>query len=122
MYLEKNLVVAIHEELIARFGGIRGIRDEALLESAVARCRCGYYSDHLEEAAALMESLANNHPFLDGNKRIAVTAACVFLQLNGYIVEFEDSAAYNFISGLFSRREYSFVHLLTWLREAARPC
>jgi death-on-curing protein len=52
-YLSKENIIAIHHELIERFGGIHGIRDEALLESAIGRYRSGYYADHIEEAAAL---------------------------------------------------------------------
>ncbi len=67
--------VAVHAKLIARFGGSGGIRDRAALESALARPRSGYYSDVIQEAVALWESLSQNHPFLDGNKRAAVTMA-----------------------------------------------
>ena len=66
--------VAVHARLIARFGGSDGIRDHGALESALARPRSGHYSDLIQEAAALRESLSQNHPFADGNKRVAVTA------------------------------------------------
>ena len=65
--------VAVHAKLIARFGGSEGIRDRAALESAPARPRSGYYSDLIQEASALWESLSQNHAFVDGNKRVAVT-------------------------------------------------
>jgi death-on-curing protein len=59
--------------MVERWGGIAGVRDEGLLESALARPQSGYYQDLIEEAAALCESLLQNHPFLDGNKRAAIT-------------------------------------------------
>jgi len=60
------------------------VRDADGLASAVGRPQGGYYADIIEEAAALFESLAKNHPFFDGNKRTAVVATAVFLKLNGY--------------------------------------
>jgi death-on-curing protein len=56
-------VIAVHAQLIARFGGSLGIRDRGALESALARPRSGYYNDIIQEAAALWESLSQNHPF-----------------------------------------------------------
>ena len=86
-YLSIAEVVAIHEELIRRYGGTAGIRDGGALEAAMFRPRTGYYADIVEEAAALFESLAMNHPFVDGNKRVAFAATDVFLRLNGYRIE-----------------------------------
>ena len=74
-YLTVGEVLQIHHQLIDNYGGIRGVRDKRLLESAVFRPQIGYYNNIAEEAAALMESLANNHPFLDGNKRVAFAVA-----------------------------------------------
>jgi death on curing protein len=76
-------VIAVHSRLIAKFGGSPGIRDRGALESALARPRTGYYDDIIQEAAALWESLSQNHPFVDGNKRVAVTVTAAFLKLNG---------------------------------------
>jgi death-on-curing protein len=73
-------VIAVHARLIARFGGSLGIRDRGALESALARPQTGYYSDPIQEAAALWESLSQNHPFVDGNKRVAVTVTAAFLR------------------------------------------
>ncbi|MFL6276988.1 MAG: type II toxin-antitoxin system death-on-curing family toxin [Blastocatellia bacterium] len=120
-YLTKAHLIAIHHELIERFGGLHGIRDEVLLESAIGRYQSGYYADRVEEAAALMESLGGNHPFIDGNKRIAVTAAFVFLAVNGYDVSVEEDAAFEFIDELFNAHEFSFARLESWLRKHARP-
>jgi death on curing protein len=119
-YLTKAQVIAIHHELIERFGGAHGIRDEALLESAIGHYQSGYYANPIEEAAALMESLGGNHPFIDGNKRIAVTAAFVSLAVNGYDVTVDEEAAFEFIDGLFKALDFSFSRLETWLRDQAR--
>ena len=83
-YLTVADVLAIHTLLIERYGGASGIRDLGALEAALFRPQTGYYDDIVAEAAALLESLAVNHPFLDGNKRVAFAAADVFLRINGY--------------------------------------
>ena len=72
-----------HECLLAVFGGSPGLRDRAALESALARPRSGYYRDLIEQAAALLESLSQNHPFVDGNKRTGITVTAAFLRVNG---------------------------------------
>jgi death-on-curing protein len=74
----------LHDRLIDRFGGSAGVRDLGLLESALARPRSGYYESLSLQAAALMQSLSQNHAFIDGNKRIAFALTAVFLYLNGY--------------------------------------
>ena len=84
VYPTADEMIAVHAGLIARFGGSPGIRDRGALESAVARPQGGYYGDVLQEAAALWESLSQNHPFVDGNKRVAVTVTAAFLRVNGY--------------------------------------
>ena len=62
-------VIEINAEVVRKFGGIHGLRDSGALHSALGRLESGYYADAIEEAAALFESLSQNHPFLDGNKR-----------------------------------------------------
>jgi death-on-curing protein len=74
----------LHAELIRRFGGSPGIRDIGLLESCLARPRSGYYTSLSEQGAALMQSLARNHVFVDGNKRLAFALTAVFLRMNGF--------------------------------------
>jgi death on curing protein len=80
-------VITIHEVLIEEFGGAPGIRDEADLISALMRPQLGYYDTLIQEAAALMGSLANNHPFVDGNKRVAFFVTDTFLRMNGYYID-----------------------------------
>jgi len=65
------------------YGGSQGVRDYGLLEAALYRPQTGYYAGLIEEAAALWESLAQNHPFIDGNKRTAFAATYTFLAING---------------------------------------
>jgi death-on-curing protein len=111
--------VAVHAKLIARFGGSEGIRDRAALESAIARPQCGYYRDLIQEAAALWESLSQNHAFLDGNKRVAVTMTAAFLQVNGYRLEFNDAEAFSFLLDLYETGRLRFDELDCWLRQHA---
>ena len=110
-------VLAVHDLLIAVFGGSSGIRDRGALESAIARPRVGYYTDLIQEAAALWESLSQNHPFIDGNKRVAVTVASAFLRANGYMLEFDDLEAYSFIIRLYENNKLRFGELEEWLRQ-----
>jgi death-on-curing protein len=87
-YLTSEQVLFIHARLIAETGGSPGVRDLARLESAVARLQAVFsgkkiYPNVFLKAAALLDSLINNHPFVDGNKRTGITAAALFLQANG---------------------------------------
>jgi len=107
--------------LIARFGGAYGVRDYAALKSALARPRSGYYADLIQEAAALWESLSQNHAFVDGNKRIAVTMTAVFLRVNGYRLTFRDEDAYLFLIELYETGRMRFAELEKWLRKCATP-
>ena len=118
-YPNVDEVIAVHARLIAKFGGCLGIRDHGALESALARPQTGYYDDLVQEAAALWESLSQNHPFVDGNKRVAVTVTAAFLKLNGYRLEFDDLAAFSFLIGLYESGTLRFRELETWLRQPA---
>ena len=82
-YLTTGDVLSIHQDQIRRCGGAAGVRDQGLLEAAVFRPQSGYYADLIEEAAALWESLSQNHPFFDGNKRTAFAATYTFPRVNG---------------------------------------
>jgi death-on-curing protein len=109
-------VLAIHEVLIEGFGGAAGLRDAGALEAAIFRPQSGYYHDVIAQAAALMESLAMNHPFVDGNKRVAFGAADVFLRLNGYAFNGDPDEAHHFLIGLFDAGEFRIEKLEPWLR------
>lgn len=117
LFLTTDEVLAIHAALIGEFGGPPGVRDPGLLESALFRPRTGYYEDPAEMATALFESLLMNHPFVDGNKRVAFFATDVFLRLNGWKLQVEASRAHAFLIDLLERGECDFERLLPWIRE-----
>ena len=119
-YLTKDEVVFIHKNLIDEFGGLYGIRDNNSLESAVMRPQSGYYKNIYEEASALMESLASNHSFVDGNKRIAFFATDIFLRMNGYYIDCETEEAYKFFIENLEKNTFRFKKILNWLKENSR--
>jgi death-on-curing protein len=80
-----------------------------------------YYTDIIQEAAAPWESLSQNHPFLDGNKRVAVTVTAAFLKVNGYSLVFDDDEAFAFLMGLSRTGSLRFRELESWLRQHAAP-
>ena len=108
----------MHERLIEAFGGPKGIRDRGLLDSALYRPRSGYYENLLSMAAALFESLLMNHPFVDGNKRVAFFATDVFLRLNGWCFEVEPRRAHAHLMELFEANEADYAHLRSWIGES----
>jgi len=118
-FLSRDEVLEIHRVLLQRFGGPEGVRDPGLLESALYRPRTGYYADLAEMAAALFESLIMNHPFVDGNKRVAFFATDVFLRLNGYKLRVEAKQAHRFLIGLLENDHCNFDELLPWIRRHA---
>lgn len=115
-FLSLDEVLAIQERVIGAFGGMSGVRDRGLLESALYRPQSGYYESLEEMAAALFESLLINHPFVDGNKRVAFFATDVFLRLNGWRIQVEAQAAYQFLMTRFKAGTCDFEHLLPGIR------
>jgi death on curing protein len=107
--------IEFHKQLIDEFGGPPGLRDKGRLEAAILRPQTGYYGTLAEEAAALMESLANNHAFLDGNKRTSFAVADTFLRLNGFYLEVNPLEAYNFITEAISKSEFRFDRIRDWI-------
>ena len=94
-YLTAQQVIFIHARLIDETGGVHGIRDLGSLESAVSRARASFDGDDLyvgvfAKAAALLQSLIRNHPFIDGNKRTGIAAAGIFLWRNGFAMDASD--------------------------------
>jgi death on curing protein len=114
-YLTVAEVLAIHQQQVDEYGGIHGVRDKGLLESAVFRPQTGYYTSAAEEAAALMELLANNHPFLDGNKRAAFAAAHTLLLINGLDLEVDSQVAYKFMMSSIAQGEFRFSQIAKWI-------
>ena len=111
-------MLEIHNELIKRFGGPAGIRDMGLLESALFRPQSGYYPELTEMAAALFESLIKNHPFVDGNKRVAFFSCDIFLRLNGYKFKLEAKKAHQFLIGLLEKDECNLENLHLWIKDS----
>jgi death-on-curing protein len=97
IYLTVAEVVAIHRHQIEEYGGEHGLLNQGSLESAVFRPQTGYYDDLSEEAAALLESLVNNHPFLEGNDRVGFAAVHTFLLVNGFDLNVTSDAALEFM-------------------------
>lgn len=120
LYLTVAEVLEMQRQLIDEFGGIHGLRDKGLLEAAVFRPQNGYYDDLLHEAAALMESLATNHAFLDGNKRTSFAAVDAFLRLNGYYLEVDPLETCNFINDSLAKREFRIGQIREWLQKHAQ--
>ncbi len=114
-------VIEFHDALIREFGGTTGIRDVGALASAIMRPQMGYYDTLVEEAAALLESLTLNHPFVDGNKRVAFAATEAFLSMNGYFLDCDSDEAYAFFMQLFETNSFRFSTLATWIEEHLRP-
>jgi death-on-curing protein len=114
-YLRVEDILAIHTDQIERYGGAHGVRDPGLLEAALFRPQTGYYESLVDEAAALWESLSQNHPFIDGNKRTAFAATFVFLAINGLAITASDEDAQTFILGLYDSGKVTFENLQPWL-------
>jgi death-on-curing protein len=122
-FLELEDVLELHDEVLRRHGGQPGVRDLALLESAVAMPRGGvgeewFHPDLWSMAAAYAFHIAENQPFLDGNKRTAIGAALVFLDLNGASISSADQELYDAMIGI-SARTVSKSQLATLLRRLA---
>lgn len=116
-YLTVIEILAIHEDQIVRYGGASGVRDRGLLEAALFRPQTGYYADLVEQAAALWESISQNHPFIDGNKRTAFAAAYTFLVINGVSLTASAAETEDFLVGLYAAGTLDFALLTAWLRE-----
>src|SRR6202158_2735224 len=115
-YLTIAEVLAMHTDQIERYGGSHGVRDPGLLEAALYRPQTGYYADLIEEAAALWESLAQNHAFIDGNKRTAFAATYTFLAINGARLMTDSVETHAFVNALYEANQFSFDKLVPWLR------
>lgn len=116
-YLDIGDVLLLHAGQVQGFGGAPGLRDPGQLDAALHRPQSGYYADLVEEAAALWESLSQNHPFIDGNKRTALASMHVFLRLNGYDLTASPEALMEFVIGLYEAGDFRFDRLEAWLRE-----
>ena len=111
VYLTVAEVIAIHHHQIEEYGGVHGLRDQGALEAAVFRPQTGYYNDLSEEAAALFESLVNNHAFLDGNKRVGFAAMHTVLLMNGFDLDVSSKAAFGFMIKAMEQGKFRFALL-----------
>jgi death-on-curing protein len=118
-YLTFADALGLHEILIRRHGGAPGLRDPGALESALFRPQTGYYDDMVAEAAALMESLAVNHPFVDGNKRVAFAVTDVFLRINGWRLRRPPMQIHQEMIDFFETGRFEYAVIDAWLREFA---
>ena len=121
IYVTLDDVLYIHAEQLRLFGGAHGVRDEGLILSALLRPQTGYYGDLVEEAAALWESLAMNHGFIDGNKRVAFASLIIFLGANGTQLTAEPDAVIAFIYHHLEAGTFRKDVLDAWLRENTAP-
>lgn len=115
-YLTVADVLTIHADQLENYGGGDGVRDPGQLEAALFRPQSGYYADLIAEAAALWESLSQNHPFADGNKRTAFASMYTFLVINGVELVADADDTWSFVSKLYSDGSFSFEKLEPWLR------
>ena len=119
--IRKEFVLNVHEILINRHGGSHGIRDERALESAIARPFMTFdqkdlYSSPIEKAAALIESLIANHPFLDGNKRTGYVLMRYFLLEDDLDIKANQTEKYDFVIKI-AKGQLSYDQILSWLLE-----
>lgn len=121
VYLTVAEVVAIHHYQIEEYGGEQGMLNQGALEAAVFRPQTGYYNDLSEEAAAQLESLVNNHAFVDGNERVGFAAAHTFLLLNGFDLDVSSKAAGEFMLKTITEGKFRFPLLHKWISEHLVP-
>jgi death on curing protein len=114
-YLTVAEAIAIHHYQIEEYGGAHGLRDQGALEAAVFRPQTGYYNDISEEAAALLESLVNNHAFVDGNKRVGFAVTHTFLLANGFDLDVTSKAAYDFVIKSMEQGKFRFALIHEWI-------
>lgn len=120
-FLSEAEVIAINEEMVAKFGGLHGVKDLHMLSLAVGRPQMSVafhdaYKSIFDKAAAMFHSIINNHPFLDGNKRTSLFSAILFLEHNGWAVEFRRKEAVEFTKRAHDE-DYTVEQISKWLKE-----
>ena len=120
LYLSLQETLELHEQLILRFGGPAGARDMGLLESALIRPQTGYYETLSMQAAAMLQSLCQNHCFVDGNKRVAFAATAVFLRMNGYRLSVKADDGETFLVNQVIQKRIAIEDIATWLESRMR--
>lgn len=119
-YLSVQEALELHQMLIDQFGGSHGVRDLGLVESAVHRPQSGYYETLAMQAAALLHSFALSHAFVDGNKRMAFSAAAIFLSVNGYRLELSADDGEYFIVQKVINDKVDLDAIALWLEARMR--
>jgi death on curing protein len=119
-YVTSADALFFHRQLIERYRGAPGVRDVGALESALQRPQTGYYDTIIEEAAALLESLVQNHPFVDGNKRVAFAVVDVFLRINGYTIVAPSRGIHRQLMELFEQQAFDMEHLVPRLQKMVK--
>lgn len=124
IFLTLEQVLVIHENQIGLYGGTSGLRDLALLESAILRPQTTFGGEDLyptlfEKAAALMHSLVLNHSFLDGNKRTGTVSILVFLEINGYEIDVSQKQLIKVALGVESKK-LDINQLAGWLKKNSK--
>jgi death-on-curing protein len=124
-YLSPEQVLFLHSRLIAETGGMHGIRDLGMLLSALGRPEASFenkelYPDLFTKTAALMDSLVRNHPFVDGNKRTAITSSGIFLRINGYQLTVENSEVVRFTLAC-AQSQFSLAEISEWFKQSSSP-
>lgn len=120
-YITVAEALFFHRQLVSRYGGADGVRDLGGLEAALHRPQSGYYNTLVHEAAALFESLVINHPFVDGNKRVAFAVVDVFLRINGYRITADPASIHAKMMELFATQTFDMAHLTPWLSQIVEP-
>ena len=125
LFLTLDEALAIHAHQIARYGGALGLRDKGLLESALATPAAVFAGESLhpslaEQAAAYLFHLVRNHPFVDGNKRVGLACALVFLRLNGTRIRTSDDELVDLVIGAAEGR-LTKADVAVFLREHSKP-
>lgn len=115
LYPTLEEALELHRILLERFGGRDGVRDLGLLQSALGRPQTGYYATLSLQAAALLESLARNHSFTDGNKRMAFALTAIFLRMNGYRLRVDADEGERFLIDDVIQKKVALDQIVDWL-------
>lgn len=124
-YLYPKQIIYLHQQIVQVSGGSAGVRDEGLLESAVYRPQASFgghefYPDLFSKVAALGFSLINNHPFVDGNKRVGFEAMRLMLRMNRFDLEATENAKFNFVMQI-AKKELTEQSMAEWLKQNSKP-
>ncbi len=117
LYPTLSETLELHTRLIERFGGKGGVRDMGLLESALSRPQTGYYKSLSLQAAALLQSLTQNHAFIDGNKRVAFATTAIFVRMNGYRLKVDPDNGESFLINDVIKKKASIEIISQWIEK-----